>query len=136
LLTCEHQTSAGAYRLKLGYALADLQHWDERRYLLAGLQLVEADLIHVDNEVSCVLITRWFRHNPPMNESHFKGVAKVIQKLPSLQLKEEALDSLEQAFSVVRAAKASEQGKSPPAPARGLGPDARGYATGTGFGSR
>ena len=82
LLTCEHQTCAGAFRLKQGYALEDLG-WAGARYLNALAELVKADLIHFDPDTSVILITRWFKHNPPMNESHFRGIAKVIQKLPS-----------------------------------------------------
>ena len=106
LLTCEHQTSAGAFKLKDGYATDDLK-WEASRYHTARQQLVQADLIHLDETASVILITRWFKHNPPMNESHFRGIAKVIQKLPSITLASEAQVELQQAFDAVQLARAT-----------------------------
>jgi hypothetical protein len=127
LLTCEHQTSAGAFKLKDGYATDDLR-WTLERYQVARAALIEADLIKFDAKSGVVLITRWFRHNPPMNESHFKGVARVIQKLPSETLKQEALEALEQAFHKLQVGKALSAGKTPPAAHSELGPGLKAYA--------
>jgi hypothetical protein len=104
-LTCEHQTSAGVFRLKSGYALDDLQ-WDLARYASARTQLIEADLIHFDEGASTVLITRWFKHNCPMNDSHFKGVEREINKLPSEVLKLEALHELQIAYEGLKVSRA------------------------------
>ena len=119
LLTCEHQTSAGVFRLKDAYATADLR-WPMERYLAARKLLVEADLVKFDLTSGYVLITRWFKHNPPMNESHLKGVARVIHKMPCEQLKQEALGALQEAHEALRVAKALAEGKMPGAPVSDL----------------
>ena len=85
LLTCSHQTSAGCYHLPDGYAVSDLQ-WTLERYRSARDQLVEADLIDFDRETSVVMINRWFKHNPPMNESHFTGISRLLERIPSARL--------------------------------------------------
>ena len=82
LLTNEHQTSAGCYRLPDGYATNDLS-WELSRYVTARQELVAADLIFFDELESVVMITRWFKHNPPMSESHFVGINRLLEKLPS-----------------------------------------------------
>ena len=111
LLTCEHQTSAGAFRLKDGYATDDLK-WDAPRYHVARRQLVEADLIHFDEAASCILITRWFKHNPPMSESHFIGIERQLERLPSQAIWEAASQAANEAWELVKAAKLAKDIKS------------------------
>ena len=111
LLTCEHQTSAGAFRLKDGYAIDDLK-WDAPRFHAARLQLVEADLIHFDDAASCILITRWFKHNPPMSESHLIGIERQLERLPSKAIREVASLAANEAWESVKAAKLAKDIKS------------------------
>lgn len=93
LLTCRHQTSAGAYKLPDGYAATDLR-WLPERYVKAREQLQKADLIRFDSQTSVVMITRWFKHNPPMNADHLKSIEGELERLPSLLLAEEAHSDL------------------------------------------
>ena len=108
LLTCEHQTSAGIYRLKDGYACDDLR-WDAKRFAKARRELVEADLIHFDEMESVVLITRWFRHNPPTSADHLTGIERVIERIPSEKLGEEAMTAAQDAWETYQAAKSSKK---------------------------
>lgn len=81
-LTCSHQNSAGCYRLPDGYACSDLR-WQPDRYTSARDQLEAADLIRFDAATSVVMITRWFKHNPPMSESHLTGIERLLERLPA-----------------------------------------------------
>ena len=56
---------------------------------------MEADLIRFDSQTSVVMITRWFKHNPPMNDSHLKSIEGELERLPSLTLAEAAHSDLE-----------------------------------------
>ena len=95
LLTSEHQNSAGAYRLPTGYALVDMD-WDAERYEPAMQELVQVDMIARDMATDEVRICRWFKHNPPMNPSHRKGIASLLTKLESNELREQAIAELQQ----------------------------------------
>ncbi len=114
-LTCEHQNSAGCYRLPDGYASDDLR-WPPERYVAARKQLVEADLIQFDEENHVVMVCRWFKHNPPMNEKHFVGIECILERLPSAAICEAALGELNEAMETREAEKvASLQRRQKPA---------------------
>jgi hypothetical protein len=118
-LTCAHQNSAGCYHLPDGYACDDLQ-WPLERYLTARSQLIANDLIAFDDDCRVVMICRWFKHNPPMNEKHLIGIERVLEKLPSLKIQKVALDALTETWESIAAeklAKAQRQQK----PEQGLG---------------
>jgi len=112
LLSCRHQNSAGVFHLKAAYAAADLR-WTLERYEAARLNLVQADLLHFDEETSEVLVLRWFKHNPPMNDSHYKGVIKVIQRIESEAFQLEAFEALQEAYEAQKASKAPPPPKQP-----------------------
>jgi hypothetical protein len=95
LLTSPHQTSAGAYSLPEGYACADLQ-WPKEKYCVARTELIAADLVDFDAESEVVLIKRWFKHNPPMNQKHLQGILKQLERLPSARLQETALADVQE----------------------------------------
>ena len=117
-LTCEHQNSAGCYRLPDGYACHDLQ-WPQARYHKARSQLIEADLIGFDDACRVVMICRWFKHNPPMNEKHLIGIERILEKLPSITIQSVAQAALNEAWESIAAeklAKAERQKK----PVQGL----------------
>ena len=97
LLTSPHQTSAGAYSLPEGYACADLQ-WPKEKYCAARDELIAADLIDFDAKTEVVLIKRWFKHNPPMNQKHLQGILKLLDRLPSPRLQEAALVDVQEAL--------------------------------------
>lgn len=106
LLTNEHQTSAGAYRLPDGYACTDLR-WPPDRYQKALADLVAADLVMFDAAHQVIGITRWFRHNPPMSESHLVGIARQLERLPSKVIVEAAQQAAVEAWRAVEADKAA-----------------------------
>ena len=97
-LTCEHITSAGAYRIKEGYALADLG-WPVQQYQKAVQALQAADLVAYDVEFETVYVKRWFRHNPPMNEKHAQGCRRLTMELDSETIAELAMIDFEEADS-------------------------------------
>ena len=111
LLTNEHQTNAGAYRLPDGYATNDLR-WDLPRYVKARQELVDADLILFDEAESVVMITRWFKHNAPMSDSHFIGIMRTLEKLPSHMIVEAASQAANEAWESVQTQKLAKASKS------------------------
>ena len=86
-VTSDHQTSIGAYAIPDGYALDDLG-WDLKAYSTARKMLVDADLIAFDPDTSAVYVLRWFKHSPPMNESHAQGCIRLIGQLESDSIRE------------------------------------------------
>jgi hypothetical protein len=112
LLTCEHQNSAGAYRLPDAYAAADLK-WHEDRYRTARADLEAADLVAFDATASVVFVRRWFKHNPPTNPSHLKGIQRVLERLPSQTVREAASAELETVQATITAAKTKAPGGNP-----------------------
>jgi hypothetical protein len=115
MLTSSHQTSAGCYCLPEGYACSDLG-WEPKRYRAARKQLIDADLIHFDDETDFVMITRWFKHNPPTSESHLIGIERLLERIPSDSLRDAAHEGLREAWQSIGAAKvAKAQRKQKPA---------------------
>lgn len=94
LMTCDHQTSAGGFRLPDAYAVADLG-WTMERLASARAALVEGDFVAHDEATEEYFIHRWFRHNPPMNRKHRIGVEKAIEKIDSERIREAASHDLE-----------------------------------------
>jgi hypothetical protein len=86
-LTCEHVSSAGAYRIPEGYALTDLG-WTASDYRAARLALAAAGLIAFDEETETVYVERWFKHSPPMNPKHALGVMSVIGTIEPDEIRE------------------------------------------------
>ncbi|CAI2936061.1 hypothetical protein [Aminobacter niigataensis] len=86
-LTCEHQNSTGCFRLPDAYASADLE-WTVEKYRQYRDGLVSADLLAVDVENSMIYVCRWFKHCPPTNTNHAKGIAKQIGRIESDTLRE------------------------------------------------
>lgn len=107
MLTCEHQTSAGCFRLPDGYASADLR-WPIERYTTARAELVKAGLILFDASAAVVMIKGWFRFNGPMNEKHLRGIRHILDRLPSPTIRAEAAAELEEAMASAAKGKAGE----------------------------
>jgi len=93
LVTNGHVTSAGVYELPEGYACSDLD-WSPGEYQSVLRELVDALLIDIDRDV--VLIERWFKHNPPMNDDHAAGTRRYLAKIESDRLREKALASFDE----------------------------------------
>lgn len=96
LLTNEHLNSAGAYRLKEGYALADLG-WQQADYRKAMAMLVGNELIAFDDCTNEVYLLRWFKHNPPQNEKHSLGCQRILGQLDSESISTLALADFQNA---------------------------------------
>lgn len=77
LLTCEHQTGTGCFRLPDGYAIADLG-WQMLEYQESKQACIHAGLIDVDQVTQEILIEKWLQNNPPTNQKHAAGVATMI----------------------------------------------------------
>lgn len=90
-LTCEHQNSAGCYRLPDGYAASDLD-WDVERYRAARSSVVDAGLILFDPVYNELFVTGWFEFNPAMNQKHAQGVERRIYAIESDVIREAAED--------------------------------------------
>ncbi|GLS29296.1 hypothetical protein SAMN04488498_11399 [Mesorhizobium albiziae] len=86
-LTCEHQNSAGCFRLPDGYACSDLG-WDAAKYAAARDKLIAAELITVDPGTAEIYVDRWLKHNPPMNEKHALGTQRIIENIESDAIRE------------------------------------------------
>jgi hypothetical protein len=89
LLTNGHQNSAGCYALPDGYACDDLV-WEVADLVAARDVLIEADLIDYDPESGEILIRRWFKHNPPMNQKHYQGTERLVSGISSDRLRDAA----------------------------------------------
>lgn len=96
LVTCEHQSSAGAYEMPDGYAIADLA-WELPRYQQARDELIAAELIAFDDDTSTVYVRRWFKHSPPMNEKHAQGIQRIIGELESQIIAEQVQEEFDEA---------------------------------------
>lgn len=94
LLTCPHNNSAGCFWLPDGYACPDLG-WAQDRFDTSLQSLIDADNVDHDADNQVVLVRRWFRHNPPMNQSHYKGILGQLEKAPSDRLRDKAYTALE-----------------------------------------
>jgi hypothetical protein len=115
LLTCPHQNSAGCCWLPDGYACNDLR-WEPERYRTARQSLADAGLIQFDAESGFVLIERWFKHNPPMNQSHHKGIINQLEKCGSPELQKRCEAQLEAVWQQRTIGKATEKPSAPRLP--------------------
>ena len=93
LLTSEHQTSAGCFRLPDGYACDDLG-WEREMLTTARAAIVDAGLIQHDPKSDEYLIERFFKHCPPRNRNHRLGAEREITSLRSPDIKQAALAAL------------------------------------------
>ena len=124
-LTCPHNNSAGCFWLPDGYACHDLR-WEQDRYDAALQSLIDAGIVDHDLENQVVLIERWFRHNPSMNRSHYKGIIGQLEKVPSDRLQAKAFAALEAAENGTDARKTDGRTNPPakpdaqPAPSAGV----------------
>jgi hypothetical protein len=87
--TCEHQNSAGCYRLPDGYASADLS-WALDHYVTVRQQVVDAGLILFDDDTKELFIVGWFKTNPAMGSKHAIGCERLIGNIESDAIREAA----------------------------------------------
>lgn len=89
LMTCQHQSSAGCFRMPDAYGAADLD-WPLERLKEARLLLAERDLIAFDAVTEEYFMRGWFAHNKPMNASHQKAIMNRINDIESDSVREVA----------------------------------------------
>jgi hypothetical protein len=93
-----HQNSAGCSYISDSHACSDLRY-KLKEYLANNQMLSDCDLLQCDVETSEVLITDWFKINPPMNEKHKVGTLKFIHAVSSPELRAISLEALEYAWN-------------------------------------
>ncbi|SDQ98568.1 hypothetical protein SAMN05428982_2753 [Pseudoxanthomonas sp. CF385] len=81
LLTCKHNTTAGAFRLPDGYACEDLQ-WTFERLHEVFRELIESGFATRCEVSKWVFIHKHLDWNPPENPNQGKAVAKVAAMVP------------------------------------------------------
>ena len=95
LLTSEHATALGAYRLPIAYMCADLgiQAAEARSYVAA---LVKADFIAYDDKSGWIWIKKYLAHNAPENANVWKHVRRLANSMPpQLPFRADVLASIE-----------------------------------------
>lgn len=95
LLTSDHQTSAGCFRLPDQYVAADIG-FDQEQVKACRNGLVAAELIAHDEQTEEYYILRWFHHNAPTNSNHMQGVQRLIDELESDFVAQVATEELEE----------------------------------------
>jgi len=85
LLTCEHRTTEGLFRLPKAYIAADLG-WTMERLAKPFAKLLDDGFIKYDEAVSVMLLTNALKWNPTENPNQAKAVLKSIAELPETPL--------------------------------------------------
>lgn len=94
LMTSQHTTMLGAFRLPDAYACEDLG-WDSKRFQNGLRTLSEAGFVKYDRATKVVWIVKFVKWNRPDNPNQQKSIAKLAQALPdSLAFKDEILASI------------------------------------------
>lgn len=97
LLTCEHRTAEGLFRLPKGYICADLD-WTQQRLREPFAKLLVDGFIEYDEEVRVCLITNALSYQSPENPNQVIAACKIIDELPETPLLARLL-SLAERFS-------------------------------------
>jgi hypothetical protein len=83
LMTCQHNTIAGVFRLPDGYASEDLG-WGPKRVAQGFDELFENGFARRCNATKWVWICKHLIWNPPENPNQRKAVAKMASQVPDL----------------------------------------------------
>ena len=81
LLTCQHGTLAGAFRLPDGYVMEDLQ-WSSERVSEGFSNLAEAGFALRCGVSKWVWVCKYLQWNPLENPNQRKAAAKIAEKVP------------------------------------------------------
>lgn len=81
LLTCQHGTIAGIFRLPDGYACEDLQ-WSAERVSEGFANVAEKGFATRDEATKWVWVTKFLEWNPPENPNQKKAAAKIASQVP------------------------------------------------------
>lgn len=94
LMTSQHTTMLGAFRLPDAYACEDLG-WDSQRFQNGLKTLSAAGFVKYDASTKVVWIVKFVKWNRPDNPNQQKSIAKLALALPdSLAFKDEILESV------------------------------------------
>lgn len=94
LMTSQHTTMLGAFRLPDAYACEDLG-WNSQRFQNGLETLTGAGFVKYDRATKVVWIVKFVKWNRPDNPNQQKSIAKLAQALPdSLAFKDEILESI------------------------------------------
>lgn len=85
IMTCEHRSTEGLFRLPKAYICADLG-WSPERLDKPFATLLRDDFIRYDETVSVMLLTNALKWNPTDNANHAKGAAKRVSVVPETPL--------------------------------------------------
>ncbi|MGX5839751.1 hypothetical protein ACWGTI_03390 [Mesorhizobium sp. ArgA1] len=97
LFTCDHQTSAGCFRMPDQYGAADLV-WPIERMRTARQELVDGGLLAFDPATDEYFVPGWYNHNKPMNANHQKAIVRQVSELESDEVREVAEAELQPAL--------------------------------------
>lgn len=92
LLTCDHRTFEGIYRLPAAYAIADLG-WDRETYRAALERLVAEGFVLVDEHADVVLLVNALEYRQPKGGPQIAGAVKVLKRLPETPLLRNLLEA-------------------------------------------
>lgn len=81
LLTCQHGTLAGAFRMPDGYVMEDLQ-WGSERVLEGFRNLAEKGFALRCSVSKWVWVCKYLQWNPLENPNQRKAAAKIAEKVP------------------------------------------------------
>ncbi len=81
LLTCQHGTLAGAFRLPDGYVSEDLQ-WSSERVAEGFLNLASSGFAQRCSVSKWVWVTKYLHWNPLENPNQRKAAQKIAEKIP------------------------------------------------------
>lgn len=85
ILTCEHRTLEGIFRLPLAYAASDLG-WSAKRFGRAFDRLRADGFVEYDPDTSVCLIVNALRWQAPENPNQVKAAVRKIVELPASPL--------------------------------------------------
>lgn len=85
LLTCEHRTTEGFFRLPKAYMCADL-HWLAERLSKPFKELLDDGFLYYDDAAEVVLIVKALAYQRPDNENQQTAAIRSLRKLPQTRL--------------------------------------------------
>ena len=125
LLTCQHRTVEGLFRLPKGYIMEDLG-WTEQRLAKPFGQLLRDGFIEYDSRARLCLIVNALEYQAPENPNQITAALKILDDLPRSALFARLLQQAERLCQPLaerlREGLPERFGK-PPAPALTLTPD-------------
>lgn len=81
VLTCEHRTTEGLFRMPIEYAIADMR-WPARRFKRAFHELQRCGFIAYDQDAHVLLIEKALQWQSPENPNQVKAAIKALASLP------------------------------------------------------